>query len=169
MPFWSRSKASQVNYAPAYQQNFYANNSNPAAPTQQPAPYPPYHGNAYDNVATSAAPAPYGPPAGNAYDNVRRDTFESVPVNTNGNEDNRPLNLKYRIHEQDEEKPMDLGELQDIFTFEFMRGRPVWNFILAILWSIGLPILLYHLLKPHLGQILAMIVAACPPLLIVVL
>ncbi|KAI7900046.1 uncharacterized protein BX663DRAFT_440083 [Cokeromyces recurvatus] len=73
-----------------------------------------------------------------------------------------------RLQQQNEDLPMDLGSLQDIFTFQFIEGRPITNFILAILWSIGLPILLYHLLKHHLGQVLAMIIASCPPLIIVV-
>lgn len=83
--------------------------------------------------------------------------------------DNNRNNNAYAPHEQDEDLPTDLGDLQDIFSFEFMRGRPIWNFILAVLWCIGLPILLYHILRPHLGQVLAMVVASAPPLLIVVL
>ncbi|KAI8880700.1 hypothetical protein K501DRAFT_254502 [Backusella circina FSU 941] len=75
---------------------------------------------------------------------------------------------KYAPTEQNEELPMDIGSLQDIFSFTFMKGRPILNFILAILWSIGLPILLYELLKPRIGQIAAMIIASAPPLLIVV-
>jgi hypothetical protein len=74
---------------------------------------------------------------------------------------------KYAPQRRDEEQPMDLGDLQDIFSFSFMRGRPIWNFILAILWSIGLPILLYNILKPYTGQVLAMIIASAPPLIIV--
>ncbi|KAI7848360.1 hypothetical protein BDC45DRAFT_471345 [Circinella umbellata] len=74
---------------------------------------------------------------------------------------------KYAPQEQDEDLPMDIGDLTDIFSFEFMRGRPIWNFILAILWCIGLPILIYHILKPYLGQVIAMVVASAPPLLIV--
>ncbi|KAI8977332.1 hypothetical protein BDF20DRAFT_803004, partial [Mycotypha africana] len=74
----------------------------------------------------------------------------------------------YRLQKQNEDLPMDLGSLQDIFTFKFIEGRPITNIILAILWSIGLPILLYHLLKPRLGQVVAMIIASCPPLVIVV-
>ena len=74
----------------------------------------------------------------------------------------------YRISKQDEDAPMDLGSLRDIFSFKFFEGRPITNIFLAILWSIGLPILLYQLLKPRLGQVLAMIVASCPPLLIVI-
>ncbi|ORY93394.1 hypothetical protein BCR43DRAFT_444969 [Syncephalastrum racemosum] len=85
----------------------------------------------------------------------------------NQSEENATQN-KYALHEQNEDLPMDLGDLQDIFSFQFIRGRPIWSFILAILWSIGLPILLYHLLRPHIGQVLAMVVAACPPLAIVI-
>ncbi|KAK4512443.1 uncharacterized protein ATC70_003143 [Mucor velutinosus] len=77
-------------------------------------------------------------------------------------------NQRYRLNKQDEDLPMDLGSLQDIFTFKFFEGRPIANIIMAILWSIGLPILLYQLLKPHLGQVVAMIIASCPPLVIVV-
>ncbi|CEG80200.1 hypothetical protein RMATCC62417_14570 [Rhizopus microsporus] len=62
----------------------------------------------------------------------------------------------------------DLSSLQDIFTFQFVQGRPITNIIMAILWSIGLPILLYELLKPRLGQVVAMIIASCPPLVIVI-
>ncbi|CEG74116.1 hypothetical protein RMATCC62417_09379 [Rhizopus microsporus] len=62
----------------------------------------------------------------------------------------------------------DLSSLQDIFTFQFVQGRPITNIIIAILWSIGLPILLYELLKPRLGQVVAMIIASCPPLVIVI-
>jgi hypothetical protein len=75
---------------------------------------------------------------------------------------------KYAPTEQNEEIPMDIGSLQDIFSFTFMKGRPILNFILAILWSIGLPVLLYELLKPRIGQIAAMIIASAPPLIIVV-
>lgn len=74
---------------------------------------------------------------------------------------------KYSLQEQDEEQPMDLGTLQDIFSFSFMKGRPIFNFILAILWSIGLPLLLYNLLRPYIGQVLAMVTASAPPLAIV--
>lgn len=77
-------------------------------------------------------------------------------------------NQRYRLNEQDEDLPMDLGSLQDIFTFRFFEGRPITNIIMAILWSIGLPILLYQLLKPRLGQVVAMIIASCPPLVIVI-
>lgn len=76
---------------------------------------------------------------------------------------------KYAPQRRDEEQPMDLGELQDIFSFNFIRGRPILNFFLAILWSIGIPILLYHILKPYIGQVLAMIVASAPPLFIVIM
>lgn len=75
---------------------------------------------------------------------------------------------KYAPKRRDEEEAMDLGTLQDVFSFSFMRGRPIFNFFLAIIWSIGLPILLYNILKPHIGQVLAMIVASAPPLTIVV-
>ncbi|RCH99268.1 hypothetical protein CU098_008581 [Rhizopus stolonifer] len=74
----------------------------------------------------------------------------------------------YRLSKQDEDLPMDLGSLQDIFSFRFFEGRPITNIFLAILWSIGLPILLYQLLKPRLGQVVAMIIASCPPLFIVI-
>jgi hypothetical protein len=74
----------------------------------------------------------------------------------------------YRLQKQREDQPMDLGTLQDIFSFKFYEGRPITNIIIAILWSIGLPILLYQLLRPHLGQVLAMIVASAPPLIIVI-
>ncbi|CAO0801661.1 unnamed protein product [Mucor circinelloides] len=77
-------------------------------------------------------------------------------------------NQRYRLQKQDEDLPMDLGSLQDIFTFKFFQGRPIANIIMAILWSIGLPILLYQLLKPRLGQVVAMIIASCPPLVIVI-
>jgi hypothetical protein len=76
---------------------------------------------------------------------------------------------KYAPKQQDQDIPMDLGTLQDIFSFGFMRGRPILNFIIAILWSIGLPVLLYNLLKPHIGQVLAMIIASAPPLAIVIM
>ncbi|KAI8985429.1 hypothetical protein BDB01DRAFT_850007 [Pilobolus umbonatus] len=71
--------------------------------------------------------------------------------------------------EQDEDQPMELGELMDIFSFEFIKGRPLFNFFLAILWCLGLPILLYELLKPFVGQVLAMIIASAPPLAIAVI
>ncbi|KAI8639684.1 hypothetical protein BD408DRAFT_349445 [Parasitella parasitica] len=77
-------------------------------------------------------------------------------------------NQQYKLNKQNEDLPMDLGSLQDIFTFKFFQGRPITNIIMAILWSIGLPILLYQLLKPRLGQVVAMIIASCPPLVIVV-
>jgi hypothetical protein len=73
-----------------------------------------------------------------------------------------------RMYKQNQDLPMDLGSLQDIFTFRFFEGRPIMNIIMAILWSIGLPILLYELLKPRIGQVIAMIVASCPPLVLVI-
>ncbi|KAG1054349.1 hypothetical protein G6F43_003639 [Rhizopus delemar] len=72
------------------------------------------------------------------------------------------------LNEQDENLPTDLSSLQDIFSFRFFEGRPITNILLAILWSIGLPILLYELLKPRLGQVVSMIIASCPPLIIVI-
>ncbi|ORX62907.1 hypothetical protein DM01DRAFT_1297793, partial [Hesseltinella vesiculosa] len=80
-----------------------------------------------------------------------------------------PTEDDYTLPEQNQDLPMDLGTVQDIFSFSFIRGRPLFNFLLAVLWSIGLPILLYQLLRPRLGQVVAMIVAACPPLAIVLL
>ncbi|KAI8073519.1 uncharacterized protein B0P05DRAFT_548919 [Gilbertella persicaria] len=84
-------------------------------------------------------------------------------------ENNEEINTKYKYAPQprDEEAPMDLGTLQDVFSFSFMKGRPILNFVLAVLWSIGLPILLYHLIKPYTGQVLGMIVASAPPLCMV--
>ncbi|PHZ12160.1 uncharacterized protein RHIMIDRAFT_237976 [Rhizopus microsporus ATCC 52813] len=79
------------------------------------------------------------------------------------------VEYKYAPKQQDEEQPMDLGTLQDIFSFSFMRGRPILNFILAILWSVGLPVLLYNIFKPHTGQVLAMVIASAPPLAIVII
>lgn len=76
--------------------------------------------------------------------------------------------FKHAPKRQDEDIAMDLGTLMDIFSFSFMKGRPILNFFIAILWSIGLPILLYHILKPYIGQVLAMIVASAPPLGIVI-
>lgn len=83
-------------------------------------------------------------------------------------EDGYKNKYKYAPKRQDEDTAMDLGTLQDIFSFGFMRGRPILNFCLAILWSIGLPILMYNILKPYIGQVLAMIVASVPPLGIVI-
>lgn len=83
-------------------------------------------------------------------------------------EDEYQNKFKYAPKRQDEEVAMDLGTLLDIFSFGFLRGRPILNFFIAILWSIGLPILLYNILKPIIGQVLAMIVASAPPLGIVV-
>ncbi|KAI8391458.1 uncharacterized protein BYT42DRAFT_194941 [Radiomyces spectabilis] len=103
-------------------------------------------------------------PFGHAKVNATRQEFTS-----HQHDDTSPLhNNQYTLKPQDEDRPVDLGELQDIFSFKFFKGRPVTNFILAILWSIGLPILIYHLLKPRLGQVVAMIIAACPPLLAVI-
>ncbi|CAO3700577.1 unnamed protein product [Rhizopus stolonifer] len=90
----------------------------------------------------------------------------NTPTLVNSSEQDK---YKYALKEQDEEQPMDLGTLQDIFSFNFMKGRPILNFFLAILWSIGFPILLYSLLKPHIGQVLALIVASAPPLAIVLI
>lgn len=89
-------------------------------------------------------------------------------TNNSEQEQDRLAQEQRRLGKQDEDLPMDLGSLQDIFTFKFYEGRPVTNIIMAILWSIGLPILLYQLLKPRLGQVLAMIVASAPPLVIVI-
>ncbi|KAG2183813.1 hypothetical protein INT44_008824 [Umbelopsis vinacea] len=72
------------------------------------------------------------------------------------------------LGEQNPDGPMSMGDMQDVMYFKFVMGRPILNFILAILWSIGLPILLYHLLRPRIGQIAGMIVASLPPLAIVV-
>ncbi|KAL0085129.1 hypothetical protein J3Q64DRAFT_1745744 [Phycomyces blakesleeanus] len=72
--------------------------------------------------------------------------------------------LTHRLGEQDEDLPMDLGTVQDIFSFSFFSGRPCLNLFIALLWDIGLPILLYHLLRPIIGQVLAMVVASSPPL-----
>lgn len=108
----------------------------------------------------------YRLPSQNAYDSAD-DRRPLQPGGAQQVEENAKQN-KYALQEQNEDLPMDLGDLQDIFSFQFIRGRPIWSFILAILWSIGLPILLYHLLRPHIGQVLAMIVAACPPLAIVI-
>lgn len=84
-------------------------------------------------------------------------------------EEEEIVEYKYAPKQQDEEQPMDLGTLQDIFSFSFMRGRPILNFILAILWSVGLPVLLYNILKPYTGQVLAMVIASAPPLAIVIM
>lgn len=80
----------------------------------------------------------------------------------------RKMNRANNLNEQDENLPTDLSSLQDIFSFRFFEGRPITNILLAILWSIGLPILLYELLKPRLGQVASMIIASCPPLIIVI-
>ncbi|KAI8882048.1 hypothetical protein K501DRAFT_295502 [Backusella circina FSU 941] len=77
-------------------------------------------------------------------------TENQSPSTTIQNNQNAPK-------EQDEDIPMDLGDLQDIFSFNFMKGRPI-----------GLPILLYEILKPHVGQVVAMIIASSPPLAIVI-
>lgn len=69
---------------------------------------------------------------------------------------------------QNEDMPMSLQDAQDIMNFKFVTGRPIMNFILAVLWSIGLPILLYHILQPRIGQVAGMIIASLPPLAIVV-
>lgn len=84
-------------------------------------------------------------------------------------EEEEIVEYKYAPKQQDEEQPMDLGTLQDIFSFSFMRGRPILNFIMAILWSVGLPVLLYNVLKPYTGQVLAMIIASAPPFAIVIM
>jgi hypothetical protein len=102
----------------------------------------------------------------NNQNTYRQNVYEEGPNDTDEPQEN-PQD-RYRLKAQDEEQPMDLGTLQDIFSFRFIEGRPITNIILAILWSIGLPILLYQLLKPHLGQVLAMIVASAPPLIIVI-
>jgi hypothetical protein len=72
------------------------------------------------------------------------------------------------LGEQNPDGPMSMGDMQDVMYFKFVMGKPMLNFILAVLWSIGLPILLYHLLRPKIGQIAGMIVASLPPLAIVV-
>ncbi|CAO3632245.1 unnamed protein product [Mucor hiemalis] len=95
--------------------------------------------------------------------------FETIIENKEEDEDEGYQNkYKYAPKKQDEEQPMDLGTLQDMFSFGFLKGRPIFNFFIAIIWSIGLPILLYNILKPHIGQVLAMIVASAPPLAIVI-
>ncbi|KAI9318422.1 hypothetical protein BX666DRAFT_1927696 [Dichotomocladium elegans] len=141
MVFWSRNQ-----------------NDSPSAPP------PTYTQNCYNDGAQFAER--YPPPPGNAY--TQSNSFGA----TSGQdaEERQPLaTQKYAPREQNEDVPTDLGDLQDIFSFEFMRGRPIWNFFLAILWCIGLPILLYHILRPYLGQVIAMVVASAPPLLIVIL
>ncbi|KAI9257644.1 hypothetical protein BY458DRAFT_535238 [Sporodiniella umbellata] len=79
----------------------------------------------------------------------------------------RKTEHKYGLKKQNEDQPMDLETLQDIFSFNFMNGRPVLNFFLAVLWSIGLPILIYNVLQSHIGQVAAMITASAPPLVVV--
>ena len=148
MPFWSRASNDIQPVSgygpPAHQQNCYADGSFYAGN------YPALPGNAYENNQ------PHGQQSAN--------TAATLPVVN----DSDRKHAKYAPQEQNEDQPMDLGDLTDIFSFEFMRGRPIWNFILAILWCIGLPILLYHILKPYLGQVVAMVVASAPPLLIVI-
>lgn len=95
-------------------------------------------------------------------------TAENVEQDQQEEDEGFQSQYKYAPKKQDEEAPMDLWTLQDIFSFSFMRGRPILNFFLAIIWSIGLPVLLYNLLKSHIGQVLAMIVASAPPLAIVI-
>lgn len=97
-----------------------------------------------------------------------RQNTESTLQNEEEEEDGYKNKFKYAPKRQDEDIAMDLGTLQDIFSFSFMKGRPILNFFLAILWSIGLPILIYNILKPYIGQVLAMIVASVPPLGIVI-
>ncbi|KAH8550383.1 hypothetical protein BGW37DRAFT_468520 [Umbelopsis sp. PMI_123] len=72
------------------------------------------------------------------------------------------------LGEQNPDGPMSMDDMKDVMFFKFVMGRPILNFIIAVLWSIGLPILLYHLLRPSIGQIAGMIVASIPPLAIVV-
>ncbi|KAI8061765.1 hypothetical protein BC940DRAFT_309693 [Gongronella butleri] len=93
---------------------------------------------------------------------------ESVQLTSSSDEQPSENEYKHAPPQQNEDLPMDLGTVQDIFSFSFLRGRPIVNFILAVLWSIGLPVLLYELLRPHIGQVLAMIAASCPPIAIVV-
>ncbi|KAG2192576.1 hypothetical protein INT47_006208 [Mucor saturninus] len=97
-----------------------------------------------------------------------RQTTESTLQNEEEEEDGYKNKFKYAPKRQNEDIAMDLGTLTDIFSFGFMKGRPILNFFLAILWSIGLPILIYNILKPYIGQVLAMIVASVPPLGIVI-
>ena len=97
--------------------------------------------------------------------------FTTMTLSSNNStekDEERPLQNKYAPTEQNADLPTDLGSLQDIFSFSFMRGRAILNCILAILWSIGLPILIYQLLKPRIGQILAMIAVSSPPLAITI-
>ncbi|KAG2175516.1 hypothetical protein INT43_001163 [Umbelopsis isabellina] len=72
------------------------------------------------------------------------------------------------LGQRNEDMPMSLQDAQDIMNFKFVTGRPIMNFILAVLWSIGLPILLYRILQPRIGQVAGMIIASLPPLAIVV-
>ena len=162
MPFWSRTN------------NNNNNNSSSSIPVQQQEPSP-YQQNCYADGSYYSGNYPSLP--GNAYEQQHyplqgnqqyqqqglNQQQQQQEINNNNNSHN-----KYTPQEQDEDLPMDIGDLTDIFSFEFMRGRPIWNFFLAILWCIGLPILLYHILKPYLGQVVAMVVASAPPLLIVV-
>lgn len=143
MPFWSRKSDTGIN-------------------SQGPAAYTPQQQNCYDDNGGYSSATNY--PV-NAYED---NPDSNGNANDNDGGEQRPLN-KYAPGEQNPDLPMDLGTLQDIFSFEFIRGRPILNFILAILWSVGLPILLYHVLRPYIGQVLAMIVASCPPLAIVIL
>ncbi|KAI9479480.1 hypothetical protein BDB00DRAFT_858748 [Zychaea mexicana] len=155
MPFWSRTE-----------------NDTAPAPQNVPPGYgpPPYQQNCYADGSFYAGNYPGLP--GNVYQQQQQpypaQHQQQQQPPQQGQQGEMEGNNKYAPQEQDEDLPMDLGDLTDIFSFEFMRGRPIWNFILAILWCIGLPILLYHILKPYLGQVLAMVVASAPPLLIVI-
>lgn len=100
---------------------------------------------------------------------LQKQTSTSIAKVREEEEEEEIVEYKHAPKQQDEEQPMDLGTLQDIFSFSFMRGRPILNFILAILWSVGLPVLLYNVLKPYTGQVLAMVIASAPPLAIVIM
>jgi hypothetical protein len=62
------------------------------------------------------------------------------------------------LGEQNQDEPMSMDDMQNIMLFKFVAGRPIINFIIAVLWSIGLPILLFHLLRPRIGQVSGIII-----------
>jgi len=114
-------------------------------------------------------PAPWQSLFGSKTERQKDDSSQLVgnELATDRGNAGQPRNVN-ELGEQNQDEPMSMDDMQNIMLFKFVTGRPILNFIIAVLWSIGLPILIFQLLRPRIGQVAAMIIASLPPLAIVV-
>jgi uncharacterized protein involved in cysteine biosynthesis len=47
--------------------------------------------------------------------------------------------------------------------------KQIWLFTLMIVIDIGMPLALYYILKPHVGELIALVISGIPPLLHVII